>query len=58
MPRVPGMTVFPNSAPDSLTPKYANLVRDPEQTLSAGEGAELVVDGELGVEVELGWHCE
>lgn len=42
------MLVFPNSAPDSLTPKYLNKVRDPEQTEELGAGADDVVDG--GVE--------
>ena len=38
------MTVFPNSAPDSFTPKNWNLVRLPEQMLLEGDGDELVVD--------------
>ena len=42
MPRVPGMTVFPNSAPDSLTPKNLNFVRF-EQLVPLLLGAVLVV---------------
>lgn len=44
------MTVLPNSAPDSLTPKYWNLVVALEQSGfvdPVGAGAELVVDGEV-----------
>jgi hypothetical protein len=35
--------VFPNSAPDWLTPKYLNLVVVPEQTEEPGLGAVVVV---------------
>jgi hypothetical protein len=30
LPSWPGQAVLPNSAPDWFTPKYLNLVRDPE----------------------------
>lgn len=52
MPSAPGMTAFPNSAPDSFTPKSLNLVRVPEHP--EGPGAEAVDVGEDAP----GWHCE
>lgn len=63
MPSTPGMFVFPNSAPDSFTPKNLNLVRLPEQTLLLDDGAVDVVDATVLVDctvvvATLGWHCE
>ena len=46
------MTVFPNSAPDSFTPKYANLVRVPGQSEDEDVGEVAVVVALLG------WHWE
>ena len=55
MPRVPGITLLPNSAPDSFTPKNLNLVRVPEHTpLSELEGAgalEVELAGVVGLAV-------
>ena len=66
MPRVPGILVLPNSAPDSFTPKYVNLVRVPEQLTACA--AELVDEAVVNAAVEvaarmpdaaaLGWHWE
>lgn len=50
MPSSPGMTVFPNSAPDSLTPKYWKSVRGAAQRDELGAGADEVVDGVVGVD--------
>ena len=51
MPRTPGITLFPNSAPDSFTPKNLNFVVAPGQReLAGGEGADDVVVGVDGVE--------
>lgn len=65
MPSWPGMTLLPNSAPDSFTPNSLNLVRAPAHTLALG--AEPVVVGALvtgGTDVGAvgdaapGRHCE
>jgi hypothetical protein len=57
----------PNSAPDSLTPKNLNLVRDPEQRLLPELGAVevgvevvpgFVVVEEAVVDAVPGRHCE
>lgn len=46
--------MFPNSAPDWLTPKYLNFVVVPEQTDELGPGAAVVG---VGVPVAVpGWH--
>ena len=52
MPRTPGILPSPNSAPDSFTPKYVNLVRVPGQTEE--DGAEMVVDAVVGWTVVVG----
>ena len=52
VPSAPGMMLFPNSAPDSFTPKNWNFVRVPEQMEELEVGA-VAVDVAL-----LGWHCE
>lgn len=46
-----GMFCWPNSAPDSLTPKNWNLVKFPEQPAALVEagGAEEVVVADVGV---------
>ena len=51
VPSAPGMMLFPNSAPDSFTPKNWNFVRVPEQMEELEVGA-VAVDVAL-----LGWHC-
>ena len=64
MPNVPGITLLPNSAPDSFTPKNLNFVRFPEHTpLPELEGAgalDVVLAGVVGwAEVVVavpGWH--
>ena len=44
--------MFPNSAPDSFTPKYVNFWRE----LALGQSVSV---GEVAVVVALlGWHCE
>lgn len=53
-----------NSAPDSLTPKYLNLVRVAEQVEDVGTAEVVVVDGASMVDgdtvvlPESGKHCE
>lgn len=47
------MTVLPNSAPDSLTPKYLNLVKAPEQVVPEGFDADVVVVAVVVIVVEL-----
>lgn len=52
MPRTPGILVSPNSAPDSLTPKYLNLVREAEQPdLSVAVDWGALVVGVVGLAV-------
>lgn len=51
------MLALPNSAPDSFTPKYVNLVREPGQT--EDDGALLVLVAVWVVlMVEVGWRVE
>ena len=57
------MFAFPNSAPDSLTPKNLNLVRLPEHRLELGEDAvEVPLAGVLATDTDVvavpGWHWE